>query len=116
MTTIGILIKNAMNESNLNQKQLQSKTGIDQHTLSDYINDKRSPKVEDLSKISDATNKSLLELLPLDKLIISNNNYTDNASTIQNFNMVDKAFVYELMKEIVELRVKVKELENKQVM
>lgn len=110
MLSTGTLIKNAMNEAKINQKVLQSITGIDQHILSDYINDKRSPRIDDLKKIASATNKSLAEFIPHTELYIKDNNYHDNSLTIQNYYAFDKNFVFDLIKENLELKQKLTEL------
>jgi transcriptional regulator with XRE-family HTH domain len=106
MTTTGQRIKVAMNLANATQKSLQSATGIDQHTLSDYINDKKSPRIEDLTKIATELRCSVLDLIEFGSLNIFGNTYSDQSSTIQNNYSFDKNFVIDLIKENIMLKAK----------
>jgi transcriptional regulator with XRE-family HTH domain len=105
MENIGTKIKVAIAKTNYTQKRLENETGIDQHRLSDLINNKKSPTYDELLKISKSMDCSILDLIPLDGVLISNNDYKDNASSIQHYHHGDPSLIKDLIAEIIELKV-----------
>lgn len=60
---IGIKIKELRTKNNLTQKDLGNKAGIPQTTISDWENLKSDQSIDSLSKIANAFNVSLVDLL-----------------------------------------------------
>lgn len=54
MSKISILIKQFMEEKDINQSELAKRTGITQSSLSDYINDKYKPKQDKIDLLAKA--------------------------------------------------------------
>jgi transcriptional regulator with XRE-family HTH domain len=113
METIGTRIKTAMIEKEWNQKILEAETGIDQHTISDIINGKISPRIAQLEIIAKKLDKQLIDFLPSNVLYIQHNTYADHASSIQNYHNTDIAAIQYLIDKNIEQALKIALLENK---
>jgi transcriptional regulator with XRE-family HTH domain len=112
METVGTNIKNAMTNAGIKQEALKSKTGIDQHRISNILNDKqKSPSLAELESIAKALDCSVVDLLPA-SLVIQNNTYHEDSSSVQNFHYTDPKFIKDLINQIVELKIENKALKS----
>jgi transcriptional regulator with XRE-family HTH domain len=112
METIGILIKNAMTEAGIKQATLSASTGIDQHRISNILNDKhKSVNIQELESIAKSLNKNVVDLLP-SSLVIQHNNYNESSSSVQNLHYTDPKLVRDLINQIVELKVELAKLKG----
>jgi transcriptional regulator with XRE-family HTH domain len=107
MTTFGTRLANAMKEGNLTQRQLHDITGIDTHTISDFLTDKRQPRLDQIEKFAQALNVSFVELLP--HYLISGNTYHDNSGNVNNY-LIDKNALVDLAKENARKEIKIEQL------
>jgi transcriptional regulator with XRE-family HTH domain len=107
MTTFGTRLANAMKEANYTQKQLHDLTGIDTHTISDFLTDKKQPRLDQIQRFAEALKVSFVELLP--HYLISGNTYNDNSGSVNNY-LVDKNALMDLAKENACKEIKIEEL------
>lgn len=61
---IGSLIKEVRKKKNISQSQLAHELNTTQALITAYENNKRTPKIETLSRIASALDVSILDLLP----------------------------------------------------
>jgi transcriptional regulator with XRE-family HTH domain len=121
MDTTGRRISTRMREVDYTQQRLASETGIDQHKISDFINDKKEPLISEYHKLSTALQCDIAALIPGSVLYSSiYNNINNSESVTQNYYTIDKELMRDLLKEngklqaqIEALLEKIKELEAK---
>ena len=61
--TLGCKILLAMKEKKITQSELSKRTGLTPSALSNYVNDKREPKVSTLIKIAEGLETDVSEII-----------------------------------------------------
>jgi transcriptional regulator with XRE-family HTH domain len=117
MESIGSRIKARMSELNYTQQRLASETGIDQHKISEFLNNKKSPSIEEFQKLGNALQCDVATLMPYSLLygsVICNISNSENFT--QNYYTIDRDFMKDLLKENGKLMAEFEKLKSENLL